>query len=126
MVAWQPVGLAMGVYDMCARYVRERRQFGAPLGAFQLVQERLSRMQGDVQAMFLMAWRLSVLHEQARPPFVCCAGRKVGGARAERWHAGQRAGHVTACLAPVCAARSACCAGPESAGTASARAWQRI
>ena len=66
MVAWQPVGLAMGVYDMCARYVRERRQFGAPLGAFQLVQERLARMQGDVQAMFLMAWRLSVLHEQAR------------------------------------------------------------
>lgn len=67
MVAWQPVGLAMGVFDMCARYVRERRQFGAPLGAFQLVQERLARMQGDVQAMFLMAWRLSVLHEQARP-----------------------------------------------------------
>ncbi len=67
MVAWQPVGLAMGVYDMCARYVRERRQFGSPLGAFQLVQERLARMQGDVQAMFLMAWRLSVLHEQARP-----------------------------------------------------------
>ena len=50
MVAWQPVGLAMGVYDMCARYVRERRQFGAPLGAFQLVQERLARMQGDVQS----------------------------------------------------------------------------
>ncbi|KAK9820949.1 hypothetical protein WJX81_003664 [Elliptochloris bilobata] len=66
MVAWQPVGLAMGVYDMCARYVRERRQFGAPLGAFQLVQERLSRMLGDVQAMFLMAWRLSVLHEQGK------------------------------------------------------------
>ena len=72
MVAWQPVGLAMGVYDMCARYVRERRQFGAPLGAFQLVQERLARMQGDVQAMFLMAWRLSVLQEQARWPRVCC------------------------------------------------------
>ena len=77
MVAWQPVGLAMGVYDMCARYVRERRQFGAPLGAFQLVQERLARMQGDVQAMFLMAWRLSVLQEQARWPRVCCLYYRV-------------------------------------------------
>ena len=77
MVAWQPVGLAMGVYDMCARYVRERRQFGAPLGAFQLVQERLARMQGDVQAMFLMAWRLSVLQEQARSPRVCCLYHRV-------------------------------------------------
>ena len=38
MVAWQPVGLAMGAYDMCARYLSQRRQFGAPLAAFQLMQ----------------------------------------------------------------------------------------
>ena len=66
MVAWQPVGIAAGVFDMCARYVGERQQFKSPLGAFQLVQERLARMLGNVQAMFLMAWRLSKLHEQVR------------------------------------------------------------
>lgn len=38
MVAWQPVGICAGVFDMCVRYVDEREQFGAPLGAFQLVQ----------------------------------------------------------------------------------------
>lgn len=35
MVAWQPVGLSMGVYDMVARYLKEREQFGAPLASFQ-------------------------------------------------------------------------------------------
>ena len=36
MVAWQPVGLALGVYDMCVRYLKERKQFGVPLAAFQV------------------------------------------------------------------------------------------
>lgn len=48
-MAWQPVGLAMGVYDVCARYVAQREQFGAPIGSFQLVQERLVRMLGSIQ-----------------------------------------------------------------------------
>lgn len=63
MVAWQPVGLALGAYDACARYVGQRRQFGAPLAAFQLVQEKLQRMLATSQAMWLMAWRLTRLHE---------------------------------------------------------------
>lgn len=36
MVAWQPVGLAMGVYDMTNRYLRQREQFGNPLAAYQV------------------------------------------------------------------------------------------
>lgn len=63
MVAWQPVGLAIGAYDAAARYVAQRRQFGAPLAAFQLIQEKLQRMQATVQGMWLMAWRLTALHE---------------------------------------------------------------
>ena len=68
MVAWQPVGICAGVFDMCARYVGEREQFGAPLGSFQLVQEKLARMLGNIQAMFLMCWRLSKLYEEVSPP----------------------------------------------------------
>jgi hypothetical protein len=30
------------------RYLRERRQFGAPLASFQLMQEKLARMLGNV------------------------------------------------------------------------------
>ena len=35
MVAWQPVGLAAGVYDMVLRYMKEREQFNVPIAAFQ-------------------------------------------------------------------------------------------
>jgi alkylation response protein AidB-like acyl-CoA dehydrogenase len=49
MVAWQPVGAAMGVYDVAARYIKQRKQFGTPLASFQLIQERMARMLGTVQ-----------------------------------------------------------------------------
>jgi acyl-CoA oxidase len=49
MVAWQPVGVAMGAYDMAVRYLKERQQFGAPLAAFQISQEKLARMLANVQ-----------------------------------------------------------------------------
>ncbi|KAF8396951.1 hypothetical protein HHK36_018587 [Tetracentron sinense] len=64
MVAWQPIGIAMGVYDMCHRYLKERKQFGAPLAAFQINQVKLVQMLGNVQAMLLVGWRLCKLYEK--------------------------------------------------------------
>uniref|UniRef100_A0ACD5W5B6 Uncharacterized protein n=1 Tax=Avena sativa TaxID=4498 RepID=A0ACD5W5B6_AVESA len=66
MVAWQPIGISMGVYDMCHRYLQERKQFGAPLAAFQLNQEKLVRMLGNIQAMVLVGWRLCKLYESGK------------------------------------------------------------
>lgn len=66
MVAWQPIGISMGVYDMCHRYLKERRQFGAPLAAFQINQQKLVQMLGNIQAMFLVGWRLCKLYESGK------------------------------------------------------------
>nr|UNO37370.1 acyl-coenzyme A oxidase [Fagopyrum esculentum] len=66
MVAWQPIGISMGVYDMCHRYLHERKQFGAPLAAFQINQQKLTEMLGNVQAMYLMGWRLCKLYEEGK------------------------------------------------------------
>eukprot|EP00850_Spirogloea_muscicola_P003662 SM000015S01162 [mRNA] locus=s15:154557:158824:+ [translate_table: standard] len=63
MVAWQPIGIAMGVYDMCHRYLQEREQFGVPLASMQINQEKLVRMLGNVQAMFLMGLRICQLYD---------------------------------------------------------------
>ncbi|KAK4478467.1 hypothetical protein RD792_013942 [Penstemon davidsonii] len=63
MVAWQPIGISMGVYDMCHRYLKERKQFGAPLAAFQINQQKLVQMLGNIQAMVLVGWRLCKLYE---------------------------------------------------------------
>ncbi|KAK9070783.1 hypothetical protein SSX86_011185 [Deinandra increscens subsp. villosa] len=66
MAAWQPIGITMGVYDMCHRYLKERKQFGAPLAAFQINQQKLVQMLANVQAMFLMGWRLCKLCESGK------------------------------------------------------------
>ncbi|XP_022746183.1 acyl-coenzyme A oxidase 4, peroxisomal-like isoform X1 [Durio zibethinus] len=66
IVAWQSVGISMGVYDMCHRYLKERKQFGAPLAAFQINQQKLARMLGNVQAMTLVGWRLCKLYEKGK------------------------------------------------------------
>ncbi|KAL3536531.1 hypothetical protein ACH5RR_004992 [Cinchona calisaya] len=66
MVAWQPIGIVMGVYDMCHRYLKERKQFGAPLAAFQLNQQKLVQMLGNIQAMILVGWRLCKLYESGK------------------------------------------------------------
>ncbi len=66
MVAWQPIGIAMGVYDMCHRYLQERKQFGAPLAAFQINQQKLVQMLGNIQAMILIGWRLCKLYESGK------------------------------------------------------------
>ncbi|CAL5388747.1 unnamed protein product [Camellia sinensis] len=64
LVAWQPIGISMGVYDMCHRYLKERKQFGAPLADFQLTQQKLVQMLGNIQAMILIGWRLCKMYEK--------------------------------------------------------------
>ncbi|XP_041028089.1 acyl-coenzyme A oxidase 4, peroxisomal isoform X1 [Juglans microcarpa x Juglans regia] len=66
MVAWQPIGISMGIYDMCHRYLKERKQFGAPLAAFQINQQKLVHMLGNIQAMILIGWRLCKLYESGK------------------------------------------------------------
>jgi len=49
-VAWQAVGCARGAYQHAARYAVQRKQFGKTIGSFQLVQDLLARMLGNVTA----------------------------------------------------------------------------
>src|SRR5919199_1119951 len=62
-VAWQAVGCAMGAYELALNYARQRQQFGRPIAGFQLVQDLLVRMLGNVTAAQCMALRLSQLQE---------------------------------------------------------------
>jgi glutaryl-CoA dehydrogenase len=58
-VAWIAAGLQAGALEAAVRYVRQREQFGRPVGAFQLVQEKLARMLGNATASLGMAVQLS-------------------------------------------------------------------
>ena len=58
-VAWIATGVAAGAFEAALRYVTERRQFGRPLGSFQLVQEKLARMLGNVTSALSLVVRLT-------------------------------------------------------------------
>lgn len=62
-VAWQAVGCARGAYEAALRYTNERTQFGRPIASFQLVQDLLVTMLGDLTAMQTMVFRLSQMQD---------------------------------------------------------------
>lgn len=63
-VAWQAVGCARGAYELALAYTNERIQFGRPIASFQLVQDLLVTMLGDLTAMQTMVFRLSEMQDQ--------------------------------------------------------------
>jgi len=62
-VAWQAVGCARGAYELALKYAQEREQFGRPIGRFQLVQDLLVRMLGNITASECMVMRLSQMQD---------------------------------------------------------------
>jgi len=63
-VAWMAVGCAMGAYENALAYACSREQFGRPIGGFQLVQDLLVRMLGNVTSAYGLCVRLSQLQDE--------------------------------------------------------------
>lgn len=57
--AWASVGTAMAAYERALAYARRREQFGRPIGGFQLVQDLLVRMLGNITASLGMVVRVA-------------------------------------------------------------------
>ena len=62
-VAWQSVGVMMGAYELALAYAKEREQFGRPIAGFQLVQDLLVRILGNVTSSLGMVVRLAQLQD---------------------------------------------------------------
>ncbi|GAA1312525.1 acyl-CoA dehydrogenase family protein [Pseudonocardia xinjiangensis] len=62
-VAWGSTGTMMAAYEVALAYAKEREQFGRPIAGFQLVQDLLVRMLGNITASFGMAVRLAQLQD---------------------------------------------------------------
>lgn len=65
-VAWSAVGCSRGAYEHALRYAGERTQFGKPIASFQLVQDLLVRMLGNITASAALCMRLSQLQDAGR------------------------------------------------------------
>ena len=65
-IAWGAIGAAMDCYDTALRYSQERKQFGRPIGGFQLQQKKLAEMITEITKAQLLTWRLGVLKNENR------------------------------------------------------------
>lgn len=64
--SWEALGHGMAAFEIAARYSLEREQFSAPIGSYQLVQEKLATMLSDLVSMQLMCRRMAELAEDDR------------------------------------------------------------
>ncbi|GAA3303311.1 acyl-CoA dehydrogenase family protein [Glutamicibacter nicotianae] len=69
-VAWSAVGHATACYESAVNYAKQRVQFGRPLAASQIVQERLARMQSElatIQVLVMQAAKRETSGELTGP-----------------------------------------------------------
>jgi glutaryl-CoA dehydrogenase len=62
-VAWIATGLMMGAYETALAYAKEREQFGRPIGTFQMIQDLLVKMLGNVTTSLTLCCRLAQLQD---------------------------------------------------------------
>ncbi|MDI3497950.1 acyl-CoA dehydrogenase [Archaeoglobus sp.] len=65
-ISWGAIGAAMDCYETALNYTKERKQFGAPLAAYQLVQEKLVKMLIEITKGQLLCWRLGKLMDEGK------------------------------------------------------------
>lgn len=65
-VAWEAVGCSMGAYEHALRYAQTREQFGRPIASFQMIQDLLAKMLGNITASQCMVVRLAQLQDQGK------------------------------------------------------------
>jgi alkylation response protein AidB-like acyl-CoA dehydrogenase len=65
-VAWESTGCGMGAYEHALAYAQTREQFGKPIAKFQLVQDLLAKMLGNVTASQCMVVRLSQMQDEGK------------------------------------------------------------
>ena len=65
-ISWGALGAAMDCYNVALNYAKERKQFGAPIASYQLVQQKLVNMLIEITKGQLLCYRLGRLMDEGR------------------------------------------------------------
>ncbi len=65
-ISWGALGAAMDCYETALNYAKERKQFGQPLAAYQLVQEKLVDMFMGISKGQLVSYRVGRLLDEGK------------------------------------------------------------
>jgi glutaryl-CoA dehydrogenase len=65
-VGWEATGCQMGAYEHALKYAQERLQFGKPIGSFQMIQDLIAKMLGNITACQCMVVRTAQLADEGK------------------------------------------------------------
>ncbi len=65
-IAAQALGIAQGAFDRVVNYVKQRKQFGQPIAAFQAIQHRIAVMKTELEAARLLVYKAAWNYDQGR------------------------------------------------------------
>ena len=76
-IAAQALGIAEGAYEETIKYMKERKQFGRPLSAFQGLQWMVAEMETKIEAAKLLVYKAAWLKQNKLPYSVDAAKAKL-------------------------------------------------
>ena len=88
-IASQAIGIARAAYEATLEYVRERKAFGQPIGAFQMIQAKIADMKCKLDASLLLTLRAAWLKGQGQKFTTEAAVAKLTASEAAMWIAHQ-------------------------------------
>lgn len=88
-IASQAIGIGRAAYEASLAYARERKAFGQPIGAFQMIQAKLADMKCKLDASLLLTLRAAWLKGQGKRFTTEAAVAKLTASEAAMWIAHQ-------------------------------------
>ncbi|MCW0449170.1 acyl-CoA dehydrogenase family protein [Xanthomonas sacchari] len=84
-IASQAIGLARAAYEATLEYVKERKAFGSPIGAFQMTQAKIADMKCKLDAALLLTLRAAWLKGQGQRFTAEASVAKLTASEAAMW-----------------------------------------
>lgn len=88
-IASQAIGIGRAAYEATLEYVKERKAFGQPIGAFQMTQAKIADMKCKLDASLLLTLRAAWLKGQGKRFTTEAAVAKLTASEAAMWIAHQ-------------------------------------
>jgi alkylation response protein AidB-like acyl-CoA dehydrogenase len=90
-IASQAVGIAEAAYEASVQYARERHAFGAPIGSFQMIQQKIADMKTQLEAARALLFNAVAAKQRA----VATGGRFSLEASMAKLYASEAAAYIT-------------------------------
>jgi len=85
MVVMGSVGMSRSCLESVIKYAKERKQFGKPIGSYQLIQGVIADMASTIDAVRLQGYRLAWLMEKKAPHILESSYAKYQGMKLVKW-----------------------------------------